>query len=211
MKAGIRLAADVELFVLEDEGVFFAEDRQELYVFNTAATFVWCCLEEGGGPAEVGSAYAAAFAVDPVDAEAHVLGLLREWEGLGYIAGFDAPGGPDADLTVALAWLLTNPRLRADFARSPAEVARRLRVRPADAEAFARLDAAALDAQAGEVARASRRRDGPAQATRVSLAAVTASGRGLFDVAAEARGRSAGAVPITRHYRLVTTQFRLCL
>src|SRR5215470_17773548 len=117
-------ATDVCLLVIDDEGVFFSEDRQELYVFNTPATFVWCCLEEGYEPAEIVSAYAKAFAIDRGEAEGHVLGALRRWDGLGYISGFAAPGVPDIDLTTALGWLLTNARLCEEFARSPADVAR---------------------------------------------------------------------------------------
>jgi len=210
MTSRIRISPDVELFLLEEEGVFFAEDRQELYVFNTPATFVWCCLEEEYGPAEIAAAYAKAFGVDPGEAERHVFGILREWEGLGHIAGFAAPGGRDADLTMALGWLLTNARLREDFARSPAEVARRLRIRPADVEAFINLDGSDLDAQARAVAQASPRRE-RGKRPEHSLASVCASGRSVLEVAAEARLRSVATASITRHYRLLETQFCLRL
>jgi len=209
MTSGVRIAPDVHLFLLDDEGVFFAEDRQELYVFNTPATFVWCCLEEGHGPDEIVPAYAEAFAVDAADANGHVLSALRRWEGLGYISGFAAPGGPETDLTMALGWLLTNAALRKEFARAPAVLARHLRVRAADVEAFTSMDAAALDAQAHAMARAASRR-GPGAKNEHLLAAVTASGRSLLEVAAEARLRYI-AEPITRYFRLLTTRFRLCL
>src|SRR5882724_5764580 len=107
MTSDIRIAPDVCLFLLEDEGVFFAESRQELHLFNTPAAFVWCCLEEGLAPADIVTAYGTAFG-----------------------------------------WLLTNPSLRADFARSPADTAGPLRVRSADLEAFVTLDPDALEAQA---------------------------------------------------------------
>jgi len=205
----IRTSPDVELFLLEEEGVFFAENRQELYVFNTPATFVWCCLEEGNGPREIAAAYATAFAIDPGEAEHHVFGILREWEGLGHISGFAEAGEPDADLTMALGWLLTNARLREDFARSPTDVARRLRVRPADVEAFVSLNGSALEAQARAVAQASPRRQG--ERPEHTLASVCTSGRSVLEVAAGARLRAVAAALITRHYRLLGTQFCLRL
>jgi hypothetical protein len=204
----IRVAPDVHLFLLEEEGVFFAEDRQELCVFNTPATFVWCCLEEGYEPVEMVSAYARAFAIELGEAEGHVLGALRRWDGFGYISGFAAPAGPDTDLTTALGWLLTNPRLREEFARSPADLARRLRVRTADVGTFVALDAGGLEAQAKAGTGAARHRNGRAEH---ALASVCRSGRSLLEVAAESRLRDISAAPIRRYYRILTTRFCVSL
>jgi len=206
----IEIAPDVCLFLLEEQGVFFAEDRQELYVFNTPATFVWCCLEERYEPDEIVSAYAAAFGITMAESEAHVLGLLQQWEGLGYIARAAASNGPETHLTTALGWLLTNAVLRRDFARSSAEMARRLHIRAPDLEAFVGIDPAALEAQAEAVAQTWRRRAARSGAEHV-LASVGANGRSVLELAAEARGRNVAAASITRFYRLLTTHFCLRL
>ncbi len=210
MTSSIRIAHDVCLFLLEEEGVFFAEDRQELYVFNTPATFVWCGLEEGYGPTEVVSAYAMAFGIGTDEAEGHVFGLLRQWEGLGYVAGVAGSSGPETHLTTALAWLLTNVGLRRDFVRSSVEVARRLRVRMADVEAFVGIDPVALEAQAEAVAQAVRRR-APRTSAEHGLAAVGGDGRSVLELAAETRLRNVCVTSITRYYRLLTTHFCLRL
>jgi hypothetical protein len=107
-----------------------------------------------------------------------------------------------------LGWLLTNPALREELARAPLDLARRLNLRAADVDALASLDAADLDAQAKALARAAPRRQ--PQCSEHVLAAVTASGKGLLEVAAEARLANS-MPPITRYYRLLTTSFRLCL
>ena len=106
--ATLSTTGDGSLFVLGDEGVFFSALRQELYVFNTAATLVWCCIEDGMSE------------VDVVTARADIARLLDQWWGAGYI---ERPRVllPDTPLpfATALARLLVNPRLRAEFAADP--------------------------------------------------------------------------------------------
>ncbi len=93
-----RIAEDACLLILEEHGVFFSELRQELHVFNTPATFIWCCLEEGLGASEAVAAYAETFGVDPADAHRQIADLLHRWQGLGYVSGVDV----DRELLVQL-------------------------------------------------------------------------------------------------------------
>ena len=81
-------------------------------------------------------------------AETQVGELLRRWQGLGDIDWIGPPPSATIDLTTALGRLLVNPSLRRAFAASPHDVARRLALRDTDIEAFAALDAKALEDQA---------------------------------------------------------------
>ncbi len=136
------------LCVLGDHGVFFSAARQELQLFNGPATYVWCKLEDGHSPRKIISAYAALFGVLRQTAETQVGELLRRWQGLGDIDWIGPPPSATIDLTTALGRLLVNPSLRRAFAASPHDVARRLALRDTDIEAFAALDAKALEDQA---------------------------------------------------------------
>ena len=210
MTSDIRITPDVCLFLLEDEGVFFAESRQELHLFNTPAAFVWCCLEEGLAPADIVTAFATTFGVGGAEAEHHVSSVLLTWQGLGYLSGAVLPGAPETHLTTALGWLLTNPSLRADFTRSPADTAGTLRVRSADLEAFVTLDPDALEAEAESVARAGRRH-GPARGWEHVLGSVSPSGRSVLELAADSRLRDIEVTSIRRYYELLATRFSLRL
>src|SRR6476661_940578 len=94
-RAPLRTTGDCSLFVLGDEGVFFAAPRQELYVFNTSATFVWCCIEAGMTPSEIVERYAEWAGVDRDRAHGDVAGVLAQWWRAGYIESPGiAPGAP---------------------------------------------------------------------------------------------------------------------
>jgi hypothetical protein len=211
LSSGLSVADDVSLFVLDDQGVFFSETRQELYTFNTPATFVWCCLEEGLEPSGIASAYASAFGVHPDEAGRHVAAVLHQWQGLGYLSGFEGSGAPEIELTTALGRLLTNRSLRVDFARSPTETARALRIRPADLEALLALDPGELELQAELVSErhAALRLGAAAPGSEAVFASVFAGHRSVLDVAAESRLRQLSTPPRTRSYRLLTTTFAL--
>jgi len=56
MKPSIWIEDGVSLFLLEDEGILLSEGRQEIYALNTAATYVWCCLEEGMNSGQISAA-----------------------------------------------------------------------------------------------------------------------------------------------------------
>jgi len=206
-----RIAEDACLLILEEHGVFFSELRQELHVFNTAATFIWCCLEEGLGPSETVAAYAETFATAPAEAQRQVADVLHRWQGLGYVSGVEIEGASAIDLTTALGRLLTNPALRREHARSAAEVARRLPLRAADLDAFVKLDPAALEAQA-ELLRwrqlGVRHGDGQAEADE-PLPAGLEQDAGLVELAARARARRGTPLAIARCYSLLGTVVRV--
>ena len=148
--SAVRPSSDVALFVLDSEGVFFAESRRELMLFNTAATLVWCLIEDGQSVAQIAEGYQRAFDVTEIEASRQTGTILRHWFGRGYI---DYPGPLDADsvsLTTALGQLLTNAQLRAAFRRAPYQVARQLSVASEDAGHFTAMDPDQLDAQAEE-------------------------------------------------------------
>jgi len=144
----MKVAKDVSLSILGEDGVFFCGGRQELHVFNTEATYLWCCLEEGLDAAEIAAAYASAFGVSRSRAESCVAEMLHRWQGLGYVSGVSVPFPVEVDFTTALGRLLGNPSLRREFAASPRETARRQAVRKQDLEAFCSLDPAGLERQA---------------------------------------------------------------
>jgi len=95
----LQVAGDVRLFVLGDEGVLFSETRQELYTLNTAATLLWCLLEEGTSLERMVETYAGTFGLTMPAAQQHVYPMMRRWFGLGHLADPAVPG-PGAD-TVA--------------------------------------------------------------------------------------------------------------
>jgi hypothetical protein len=83
----LRPARKTHLFVLDEQGVFYADADQELHVFNTPATFVWCCLEEGMDRRAIRTLYADRFGLEPGEASREVAGLLRRFERRGWIEG----------------------------------------------------------------------------------------------------------------------------
>lgn len=202
MTAAGRPASDAHLFLLDHSGVFFSESRQELHTFNTAAAYIWCCLDEGLSSDQIVAAFAEDFACPTTEAQGHVSELLHRWYGLGFIDGLDEPPLRQIDLTTALGRLLSNPKLRDRFAHAPADTARGLGLRAEDRAAFVDLDAKALDRQARTLRakKLSRR--------RLSRTAPAGLADWLRDEASSAQ-RPARAWAAERWYRLVTTCFRL--
>jgi uncharacterized protein (UPF0276 family) len=143
-----QIAPGVGLFVLDREGVFVSEPRHELTLFNTAATFVWCLLEEGRRPQDIAIADADTFGAAPDEAERHVGNILRQWFGRGYLTHPGSLPAAPTPFVTALAWLLTNPPLRARFRLAPGETADLLGVDGEERDAFVALDPDELDAQA---------------------------------------------------------------
>ena len=136
------------LSVLDSEGIVFAESRQELYTYNTPATYVWCCIESGLSQIDTTHSYEAAFGVSAQQAGRHVSDLLGHWQRLGYLSGVNLARSARIDWTTAVAHLLTNPSLRDEFVRTPAETVRRLRVRSSCRATLLALRPADLEAQA---------------------------------------------------------------
>lgn len=197
------------LFVLGDEGVFFSVGSQELYVFNTTATFIWCCIEFGMPADEIVRYYSDAISVSATEARAHVAAVLDQWYGLGYIEdpGFEPQS--TLPLSTALARLLRNPELRAAFAAGPAETARRLRVATDDIDAFLSLDPASLDAQAARSYDRQVRRILPESWTDSLFSTAVDGDRIVLDLAVDGRLRNICAPAVERRYRMLTTVFCL--
>lgn len=207
MSSPVQIAPCVHLFALDDAGLFFSESRQELHLFNAAATFLWCSLEEGVPLSALAGSYAEVFGVDPHDAERSVAASLEQWRGLGYLTGLDVGPAPSIDFTTALGRLLTDASLRAEFRNSRRNIAASIGLEGTDCEAFAALDPEQIEAQvellaerqAGLRHRASR--PGSARVVRSALGA----GAELLSRAADAGLRRAGATFAHRHYRLLDT------
>ncbi len=158
----IRIAEDVDLFVLDDQGIFFSDTRQEIQLFNNTATYIWCCLAEGIDTPEIIEAFAGTFHTSREEAHNTVTRVLRQWDALGYLVGVDLPCPEKIDLTTALGRLLSSSVLRAEFARAPTELARRFGVREQDRAVFQVLDpeALALEAQRLDTCKLARRQAG---------------------------------------------------
>jgi len=144
----LRPSDEVALFILDDSGIFVSEARDHVELFNTAATFVWCCLEDGMAPADIVEAYATTFAMARDRAQETVHDLLHRWHGLGYLLGAPPEPAPEIDFTTALGRLLVNPALRTAFADQPAEAVRRMGVRAADHAPLAALSPVEIEQQA---------------------------------------------------------------
>lgn len=204
------LTGEGQLLVLEDEGVFFTRSRGEVYVFNTAATYLWCALDAGWTAPDLASVCADAWDVPTETATTRIATTLREWWALGYV---DSPGpwAPEPlAFDTALRWLVESPGLRDAFRRSPAEVARRLRIDPLREALFLSLDPQALDRQAALLATARHRLSESAVPALPALVS-TPGGEFVAPLPRIARARLAQARsrPIERQYRMLSTVFRV--
>lgn len=201
---------DAVLFVLDDEGVFFHAPRQELYVFNTAATYLWCCVEGRLALPEIVEAYGEAFGLEPEQAHAQVADVLNQWWSLGYI---DDPGvrpASEIPFVTALGRLLANPTLRERFARSLTETIDALGVRGPDRDALLALDPEQLEAEASRIGPRAGSRARVAPGTDTFFSALAGPGLALSEYAAQARLRRLGRpLAAERRYGLLGSTFRL--
>jgi hypothetical protein len=204
----IRATGTGCLFVLEDEGVFFATAQQALYVFNTPATLIWCCIEEGFSADEIVRQYADTFDVDHAEARGHVTSVLDQWQGMGYIESRDVQGQVEISFATALGRLLGNDALRAEFAKSPSAAAGMLRLASADREAFMSLNPRELERQASRLGSRARRDVAPA-GTDTLFSAMIDQDHTVLEFATGARWRRLGAPAIERLYRMLTTSVRV--
>lgn len=206
----MRTADDVRLFVLDDGGVLLVSTTQELCLFNTAATFIWCCLEEGQDEEQIIAAYADGFAISTVNARQQVVDALAQWQGLGYIDGYTIPASREQPLLQALARLLVNESLRNEFERCPQEVAVRLGVGRDEQPDFLMLDASGLKKQAAllKARQAGIRHRPPATASSV-FTLTQPDGASLLTQAARAALREPSAPVISAEYRMLDTRIRL--
>jgi hypothetical protein len=80
----------VRLFIIDDQSVVYSHAAQKLYVFNTAATFLWCAFEIDPDPATVVRELAVHASVNEPEARRRVDEALASWRELGLIGAADA-------------------------------------------------------------------------------------------------------------------------
>ena len=132
-------APGATLFMLDDEGILYSERRGELETLDSAAAFVWCCLEEEYPLEGIVCDLAEAFGIPMTAARDRVDTLTRKWGDRGDISvNGNAPGR--IHLTTALGRLLADEALRRAFAASPRKLADALQIRSADRDTFLALD-----------------------------------------------------------------------
>lgn len=85
----MQAAAGTELIVLGDQGVLFHEPAQKLYRLNTAATYIWCLLEDGLGEAEINAALQDTFSLSIDEAAEFYRQSEVAWNDIGVLA--DSP------------------------------------------------------------------------------------------------------------------------
>ncbi|SMF79509.1 Hpr(Ser) kinase/phosphatase [Tistlia consotensis] len=73
----------VSLHLLDDGAVLFDAASRQLFGLNTAAAYIWCCLEERLAAAEIARRLQQAFGFRASEADAHVAAMLRRWQALG--------------------------------------------------------------------------------------------------------------------------------
>lgn len=82
-----RAASDCHIFALEDTGLLFCEDRQEVYGLNTSAAWIWMAAEEGLPLAAI-AAELAEITDSPRDrTQDMVIDLAAQWWALGLLSG----------------------------------------------------------------------------------------------------------------------------
>jgi uncharacterized protein (UPF0276 family) len=198
----IDIAPDVSFFVLDDHGVLLSESRHELVLFNTSAALLWCLLEDGVAVPGMVEAYRRAADVPHDRATRDVGGILQRWFGLGYTRTPVPSISPGMPQTTALAFVLTNARLRQQFREAPRTVAADLGVAEDETETFVRLDSSELDAQAAvfaDVRSAWREQISPRV---IDERGATAAGGGELTESA-----SPGLSDAEQRYRLVSITF----
>lgn len=82
-----KIALDAHLFIIGDEGVVFLEEAQRLYALNTAATFLWCSLQEGKSLSETTVRMAQSSSASRDRVEQLIQEMIGSWEEVGLIEG----------------------------------------------------------------------------------------------------------------------------
>jgi hypothetical protein len=97
-------ASGVHLLLLDDEGVLFDEFRQEVLALNTAATTIWCLMDQGGTTTEIDSRLQAMFGLDAEQAASFTAAALGDWAARGLLEGTPRPppAAPDEPRVAAL-------------------------------------------------------------------------------------------------------------
>ncbi len=92
--------------------MLFNASTHRLYSLNTAATYIWCCLEEGFDFAQIAHGLERTFGFEPAAARTHLHDILDRWRTLGLLR---QPAERDVSLdaeTIHLRLLDTTFRLR---------------------------------------------------------------------------------------------------
>lgn len=87
LTSSCRPASDCHLFLLDGAGVVFCEGRQEIYAFNTSATWIWVAMEEGMPPNEIVAELAEIIDTPPDQAQQLVSNAVDQWWVLGLLVG----------------------------------------------------------------------------------------------------------------------------
>lgn len=78
-------APDIHLFILGDEGLLFVGGKGEFYGLNSAATMVWCALEEGMDWCAIQGELAAWRGISGQEAQRELRMLAAHWLGQGVL------------------------------------------------------------------------------------------------------------------------------
>lgn len=92
----IRPSDQAHLFIVDDEGLLFSAVRGEIYHLNTAATFVWCALEDGAEWPELVARLGGLCELDPAASENALVNLVAHWRGQGVLQGNEDDVGTGA-------------------------------------------------------------------------------------------------------------------
>jgi hypothetical protein len=164
-------------------------------------------------PHQISGAFSSSFDV-PVEQAAQATGdLLARWQASGYIRGVPDTAHSEIDWTTAFARLMASPSLREDFANSPSDLARKLRVTSADRRAFVSLRPAALESEALRLqkVKSSKPLENFFKSGQFLLWSSKAgkNRQSILHSALNARARSQGHMKRVRYYRLLTTTFSI--
>jgi glycosyltransferase involved in cell wall biosynthesis len=81
----LEVSGDTELFIVDEQGLLFCAARGEIYHLNTAATFVWCKLEDGADWDNVVSGLCDFCDMSAAEAEDALVNLVVHWRGQGVL------------------------------------------------------------------------------------------------------------------------------
>jgi Glycosyltransferase (GlcNAc) len=79
----LAVAEQTQLFIMDDEGLLFSAAQGELYHLNTAATYVWCQLEEGAAWDELTADLSNFCHMPLAEAENALVNLVVHWRSQG--------------------------------------------------------------------------------------------------------------------------------
>lgn len=93
----LEVSDDAELFIVDEQGLLFSAARGEIYHLNTAATYVWCKLEDGADWKNVVSGLCDFCDMSAAEAESALVNLAVHWRGQGVLKG-DASDADESPL-----------------------------------------------------------------------------------------------------------------